>query len=433
MAHKVILPKQGLQMTEGTILKWIVPEGGECKENEPLFEMETDKLTITIDSPATGKLLKIIRGEGETVPITEIIAVIGEDGEDISSYIQAAAAAPLQAAAQEAAPQPEAAYKAAPAAASDTSKVFATPRAKMRAEELGIDYKAAQPTGPDGLIVERDVLEAKATAPKATPLAKKVAELNGVDIASVSADGKITKADVERMLRKPALQGAARTGKVIPFAGMRKVIAARMVESLQTAAQLTHSVHVDMTEATRLRESLKAANKKVSFNDIIAYATCRALLEYPMMNSEITPEGILIKDYVNLGIAVALDEGLIVPNVKDADLYTLEGLSLAIKELADKAKTGKLKPDEYKGGSFTLSNLGMFGLDYFTAIINPPESGILAVGKIEKKPKVVGDDLIIRPMMTITLTYDHRVADGAPAAQFLVRIKELLENPYLLL
>jgi pyruvate dehydrogenase E2 component (dihydrolipoamide acetyltransferase) len=189
-----------------------------------------------------------------------------------------------------------------------------------------------------------------------------------------------------------------------------------------------------MSEATRLREAYKKADKKISFNDIVSLSVCRALLDFPMMNAEITADGILQKDYVNLGIAVAVDNGLIVPVVKDADLMSLEQLSLMTKELADKAKAGKLQPSEYKGGSFTISNLGMFGLDSFVAIINPPETGILAVGRIAKQAVVTGEDeIVIRPMMELTLSYDHRVVDGAPAAQFLAKVKQYLEQPYLML
>jgi len=206
-----------------------------------------------------------------------------------------------------------------------------------------------------------------------------------------------------------------------------------MLQSLQTNAQTTHNVKVDMSETVRMRETLKAADKKVSFNDIIAYAVSRALLLHPEVNAELTDAGILEKDYVNLGIAVALEKGLVVPVIKDVDLMTLSEISEATGSLAQKAREGRLAPDDCTGGSFTVSNLGMLGLTEFTAIINPPESGILAVGKIEKQAVVVDEKVEIRPVMSLTLSYDHRVVDGAPAAQFLVRIKQLLENPYLML
>ena len=435
MAEKVIMPKQGLQMTEGTIIKWLVDEGGECKEGQPLFEMETDKLTIEIEAQTSGKLLKIVRGEGEAVPITELIAIIGEDGEDISQILETEEPyTPEAAAAIE--PPVQAELTAATLPPADGDKIFISPRAKELARSRDIDFSKVPGTGPDGYIIERDVKRFIEAAPKATPLAKKLAaELDVAlgDVAGTGARGKIGKADV--LARTAARRDGAveRAGTIVPFAGMRKVIADRMVESLQTAAQLTHQISVDMSEAAKLREALKNADRKISYNDIVSLAVCRALTLYPIMNSELTDDGILLKDYVNLGIAVALQDGLIVPVLKDADLMTLDELSAATREMAQKAKNGKLAPDEYKGGSFTISNLGMFGLDAFTAIINQPESGILAVGTIEKKPVVVDDEIVVRPMMTLTLSYDHRVVDGAPAAEFLSKVKQYLEQPYLLL
>lgn len=438
MANRVIMPKQGLQMTEGTIIKWLVAEGGKVVKDESLFEMETDKLTITIDAMESGTMLKIVRGEGETVPITETIAIIGAPGEDISALL---GSAPVAATAETVVPA-AAATTAAPVAApvvatvSTGGRVFISPRAKMVAEEKGIDYKAIQGTGTDGLIVERDVLAYAASAPTITPLAKKVAEISGVDTASVTgtgSSGKIVKEDIMKAIAAKKT-GGERRGTIVPFKGMRKVISDRMLESLHTNAQTTHRISVDMSEATRLREAFKKADKKISFNDIISLAVCRSLVDYPAMNAEITSEGILQKDYVNLGVAVAVENGLIVPVIKDADLMTLEQISLMTKEIADKAKTGKLLPDDYTGGSFTISNLGMFGLDSFVAIINPPETGILAVGRIAKTAIVTDDDeIVIRPMMELTLSYDHRVVDGAPAAQFLAKVKQYLEQPYLML
>ena len=224
-----------------------------------------------------------------------------------------------------------------------------------------------------------------------------------------------------------------RKGTIKPFAGMRKVISERMRQSMETAAQTSHTITVDMSEAAKIREAFKSEGIKISYNDIVSYVVCRALSEYPQMNSELTDEGILVKDYVNLGIAVALDEGLIVPVIKDADLLSLEGLAQATRDMANKAKNGGLSPEDYKGGSFTTSNLGMFGLDSFVAIINQPESGILAIGAIKKTPVVEGDDIVVKPMMSLTLSYDHRIVDGAPAAQFLAAVKKYIEKPYLVL
>ena len=360
MANKVIMPKQGLQMTEGTIMSWLVKEGEIATEGEPLFEMETDKLTITMDSPASGTLLKIIKGEGETVPITEIIAVIGEPGEDISAMLKEAAPAAAAAPAEPVAPAAEAAPAAAPATVqrAQGERVFITPRAKTAAEEAGIDYSGIAGSGTDGMIIERDVIAYLASGAKATPLAKKVAAQSGValdDVSGTGARGKVTKADIMAAVAARAAGGAGRGETIVPFTGMRKVVATRMRESMETAAQTSHKISVDMTEAGKLREAFKKQDKRVSYNDIVALATCRALKDYPIMNSQLTDEGILVKDYVNLGIAVAIDRGLIVPVINDADLMTVEEIGTMTRELADKAKNGKLAPDEYKGGTFTIS------------------------------------------------------------------------------
>jgi pyruvate dehydrogenase E2 component (dihydrolipoamide acetyltransferase) len=319
---------------------------------------------------------------------------------------------------------------AAPVAgqAAPQGRVLISPRAKTKAQELGIEYHGIRGSGPDGLIVERDVLQAQAGQPKASPLAKKTAELSGVDLSRIKGSGirgKIMRDDIIR-----ARQAGSAPRTIVPMKGMRKVISERMKKSQNENAQTCHRVSVRMDEAFRIRLAL---NKEVGFNDIIIQATIRALVDFPAVNAELTPEGIWQKDFVNLGVAVAVDNGLIVPVIKNADLFSLREISAAVKGLAEKARTGSLQPDDYSGGSFTVSSLGMYGLEEFVAIINPPEAGILAVGKIEDTPVAVNGTMEIHPLLKLTLSYDHRIVDGAPAAQFLFRIKEYLENPYQLL
>ncbi len=453
MATKVIMPKQGLQMTEGTITRWIIPEGEKTEADQPLFEMETDKLTIEIMAPASGTLLKVLYEEGETIPITETIAVIGEPGEDISSIL-ADAEGDTGAADAESEPAtvgsnaPSAAVAAGVTAATvapaQGEKVYVTPRARLKAEEAGIDPTRIAGTGPEGLVIERDVLAAAAQAPKATPVARRIAELNEVELAAVSGKGpggKIMKADVQAALAGPGTQQAAAAAKVraergerlVPMSGMRKVIAERMSTSLHTMAQANNRMKVDMSEIIRFREKLKAADIKVSFTDILIRCVAMALTEFPIINSSLTEQGILYKNYVNMGIAVAVEKGLLVPVIKDADLMNLTEIAAASASLIAKAQNGTLSQDEYTGGTFTITNLGMFDIDEFTAIINPPESAILAIGKIDRVPVAVGDDVVIRPIMTLSLSYDHRTIDGAPAAKFLQRVKQILQNPYLLI
>ncbi|MGI6176016.1 MAG: dihydrolipoamide acetyltransferase family protein [Christensenellales bacterium] len=440
MAEIIIMPKQGLQMSEGVITQWLASEGEEVKKGQPLFEMETDKLTITIDSTVSGTLLKILHTAGETVPITQPIAIIGEAGEDIQGLLSeqsGAAAAPASL-------QKEESLRAssAPTAPSSSSgvrkdeRVFATPRAKTTAHTRGVDYQKASGSGPDGLIIERDVLQLEpvcAQAP-ATPLARKIAALGDVDIAGVSGSGvrgKVVASDVRSaMAQQPDTIESERS---IPLSGMRKVISTRMKSSLHEMAQAVHHMDVDMTEAVRIREQLKSNSIKVSYNDIVILCAARALMEHEMMNASMVKEGLLLKNYVNMGMAVAVEGGLIVPVIKGAHRMGLQQIAAEAADLASRAKDNKLSPEEYQGGTFTVSNLGMFGVDSFTAIINPPEAGILAVGKLSKRPVVVDDEIAIRMMLTLSLTYDHRIIDGAPAAQFLQRVKQLLENPALLL
>ena len=438
MAIKVILPKQGLQMTEGIINGWLAEEGDIVEEGKPLFEIETDKVTIEIDAPASGTLLKIIHRKGETVPVAQVIGIIGEENEDISELLDTVGSKNGETVNEmlnetlgsdsQKLEEPVEKYMG--------DRIFASPRAKTVAAENGMDYRRISGSGPEGMIIERDVLDSIQNSLKATPLARKIAQSENIALSDIKGSGpreKIVKSDVLSAVYSAYAKTETRAEKVVPFAGMRKVIADRMTESLHTAAQATHRIKVDMSEAKNIRETFKAAQKKVSYNDIITYAVCRALKDFPIMNSELTDEGIVLKEYVNLGIAVAIDNGLIVPVIHDADLKSIEALGARTRELADKAKTGKLMPDEYSGGTFTISNLGMFGLDSFTAVINPPESGILAVGMIEQMPVAKESEIVIRPILNLTLTYDHRVVDGAPAAQFLSRIKEYLEKPYLLL
>ena len=435
MAQKIIMPKQGLQMTEGHITQWLKAEGDMVKVGEPLFEMETDKLTITIDSSAEGKLLKIIHPEGNTVPITEVIAYIGEEGEKVEDIETPSPSADVSA--ERGASSQENQRLSRPISIStQAGGKYATPRAKLRAQERGIPLDSVNATGPDNLIIERDVLAYQPVA--ASPLARKVASLSGISLDSVEgsgARGKVMAADVQKALSAQAVDGTAeRLETVIPMNGMRRGIANSMRSSLDTAAQANHSMLVDMSECVRLRKRLKDAEINISLNDIIIRCTAKALEEHPQINAVRQENNIIQKHYVNVGIAVATPRGLLVPVVTDANKKTLQEIAGATKVLAEKAKSGTITPDELTQGTFTVTNLGMLGVDRFVAILNPPESGILAVGAMKKQPVVLEDDSIgVRPMMWLTLTYDHCVIDGAPAAIFLGRIKELLENPVLLL
>ncbi len=443
----VIMPKQGLQMTEGTIISWFKAVGDAVKEGEPLFQMETDKLTIDIDATVSGTLLKIVADAGAVVPITEPIALIGPAGTDVSGYTGKAEAAPAIAPVAPVTAAPAAPIEAAaPIARKAGEKVFITPRARMVAKNNGIDYNTVAGTGPDGLIIERDILDAIANKPKATPVAARIAALENVDLASVTGTGvggKIMKDDVLGAIKPaadasaqapaPAPAGAQEDETVIPIKGMRKAIFDNMMKSMHGMAQANHRMKVDMTEAKRLREALKADGVKVSFNDILILAVTKALLKYPCINASVSGDNIIEKHYTNIGLAVAVPNGLMVPNVKHTEKMTLSQIAAATAEQIAKTRDNKLTMADYTGGTFTITNLGMFDVDEFTPVVNAPEAAILGVGKIGDTPVVKNGEIVVRPIMTLSLTYDHRIVNGAPAAEFLQYVKKLLENPYYML
>ena len=443
----VIMPKQGLQMTEGTIIKWYHKEGETAEEGKPLFSMETDKLTIDIDAPASGTVLKILAGEGSIVPITETIAYIGKAGTVIPEG--GAKAAPAEApASEEKAP---AETVSSPAfTRKPGQRLFISPRAKMKAKDAGVDPALIPGSGPDGMVIERDVIAYLASRPKASPVASVIAAQNGVDLNAVKGtgvNGKIMKEDVLNALKPadaapakaeaapaaPAAPAVSEDETVIPIRGMRKAIFNNMMNSLHGMAQANHRMKVDMTECKRLREALKAAGQKVSFNDILILAVTKALLKHPCVNASTDGTNIYEKHYTNIGLAVAVENGLMVPKIKHTEKMTLSEIAAATAEQVKKTRDGKLTMEDYTGGTFTVTNLGMFDVDEFTPVINAPEAAILGVGKIGDTPVALNGQVVIRPIMTLSLTYDHRIINGAPAAEFLQDLKKLLEQPYLML
>lgn len=459
MASIVIMPKQGLMMEEGTLTSWLKKEGEEVTAGSPLFEMETDKLTITMDAEVSGTLLKIIHPAGDVVPITKPIAIIGAHGEDISALLGGDATPAVAAAEATPTAAPAAAeVPAAPAAVTRVpgEKVYASPRAKLRAEENGVEIAAVGGTGPDGLIIERDVNAFMANKPAITPLAANVAKADGIfldGIAGTGAGGKITVADLPGAAPAavPAAVPAAAeraASEAIPgqltrgvrkenMSGMRKAISKNMLASKSTNAQTNHRMSIDMTEAMALRTKYKALGIKISYNDIIVRACAKALKDFPIVNASVDGSSIVYHDYVNIGTAVSVPGGLIVPVIRDADIIGLTGIADKSAELIEKSRDGKLTDQDYHGGTFTVSSLGMFDVDDFVAIINPPESAILAVGKIAKTPVVVTDaqgedQVVVKPVCNLCLSYDHRIIDGAEAAKFLQKLKSYLQNPILL-
>ena len=440
MAKEVVMPKLGLTMTEGTVSKWLKKVGDEVKEGEPLFEVETDKLTNTIEASASGVLRHIFVEEGTTVPLFGKLAIIAAADEDIGALLGGAApASPAQAPEAAAAPAP-----AAPARAPG-ERIVAAPAAKKLAKELGIDLALVAGTGPNGRITLEDVKNYKpapaapaveeAPKTKASPLAAAVAKDLGIDLEKIGAKDRVLAEDILRYLestREKAAEEAPRE-EVVPMNGMRKAIAKNMLNSHMTSPTVTANLSVDMSSMKAYREQLKAKEIKVSYTDLLVKFIAKALTEFPLLNCSVEDNKIIYKHYVNMGVAVALDNGLVVPNVTDADKKSLTEISAEIKELAKLAREGGLPMEKLRGGTFTITNLGMYGIESFTPIINQPEVAILGVTTMEDRAVVRNGEIVIRPMMTLSLTFDHRVVDGSVAAEFLQRVKALLENPALML
>ena len=448
MATTITMPKWGLTMKEGKLSRWFKKEGDPVEAGEALFEVETDKITNSVEAPAGGVLFQIVVPEGETVPVQAVvgqIAAAGEQPERIEGGIVAESAA---------GEEPETQKKEAAEAAPKGGFVPATPIARRLAKEKGIDLSLVAGTGPKGRVTEQDVLDFKESEPEgpaASPQARALAEKLGIDLGDLTGTGeggKITKIDVLRAVKPggaaPQKSAASAAGagpaarQTIPMEGVRKLVAENMHASLQNAAQLTCFVEFDATEMVRFRDMVRAKYRrdetfKLSFNDIIALAVSRALKVHPIMNSTLADETITLHDQVNLGIAVALENGLIVPNVKAADTKPLTVLAREIRDLAGRARKGGLTMDEITGGTFTITNVSMLGMDGFTPILNPPETGILGVGRAVEKPAVYNGEIAIRTMMTLSLTFDHRVVDGAPAMTFLRALADMLENPFMIM
>ncbi|MDI3535099.1 MAG: hypothetical protein PWQ82_1464 [Thermosediminibacterales bacterium] len=424
MAKVEIMPKLGFNMNEGKLVSWKKKEGDKVEKGEVLFEVLTDKVTMEIEATETGYVLSLLVDEGEVVPVTQPIAIIGEKDEDISALKE------------ELKIKPEEEVK------EEEVKIKISPRAKKLAEKLGLDISSIKPN-PEGIIRESDVKEfhKKLSTKKVTPAAKKLAEENNIDYSSLEGTGpggRITKQDIEKLVKKEPKE-PVESRKTIPYDGMRRIIGERLSQSKFTAPHIYFTIKVDMSKLIELKKDLKdqieslTGGYNASLNDYIVFAVSKTLKEFPLLNSSLMGDEILIHDSINIGIAVAVENGLVVPVVKDTQDKKFTDIVKDSKELIEKARAKRLTPDDYSGGTFTISNLGMWGIEQFTAIINPPESAILAVGKIIKTPIVEeteeGEKVMIKPIMKVTLSVDHRVIDGAVAAQFLNKLKDFLEKP----
>lgn len=465
MAEIIIMPKLGFNMSEGKLVEWYKKEGDSIKKGEYLFSIETDKTNMDIEATSDGVVKALFIEAGDKVPVTLPIAVIAADGEDVSKAIADAKAelaagtgAPAAEKTEEKA-APAAEVKAAAAPAGADGKLKISPRARRVAAENGIELSAlagVAGTGWEGGICEKDVLDFIASGKvRVSPVAKAMAAAEGVDLGAVKgsgANGKIMKSDVAAAVASVASAAAAAPAaeaksdamyspdgkeilEIVPYAGVRRVIGDRLSESKFTAPHVYFTQKVDVSRLLEVRKQVNdAQEKKTSVTDFIARAVVMALKKYPEVNASLDGEQIIRYKSINLGIAVASPTGLIVPNIKEAQNMGVVEISKAAAPLLEKARAGKLAVNEYTGGTFTISNLGMFGIENFTAIINPPEVAILAVSSTKDEPVVVvnengGKEIAIRPMMNIQLSVDHKVIDGLLAAQFISEIKNLLENP----
>jgi pyruvate dehydrogenase E2 component (dihydrolipoamide acetyltransferase) len=425
MAYAVIMPKAGMAMESGKIVKWLKNEGERVQQGEPLLEIETDKVNMEVEAMYSGVLLKTLAHEGDEVPVVQTIGYIGEAGEAIPEAGTAAVA-------DKPADKPaETAAAGKPVAKLEGTRIPATPAAKRLAKEKGISLEGVTPSGSLGQIKAADV--AAAGTVKATPLAKAMAADMGIDLKTVAGSGfggKVTKADIAPA-KVPAIV-ASEEDVLVPHSAMRKVIAKRMLQSHTNIPPVTQNCMADVTALMALREKINTDSKgiRITVNDFIVMAVAKALKEQPHINASYTEAGLLLKKHINIGVAVALPEGLIVPVVRDADTLKLHEISAAAKELQGKAKEGRLQPDDYTGGTFTISNLGMMGVTAFTPIVNEPESAILGVCTTEQRLEMDDKGNISKRLkMPLCLTYDHRSIDGAQAAIFSNRVTQLLENP----
>lgn len=432
MATKVIMPKLSPTMEEGQISRWLKKEGDKVSMGEPLAEIDTDKATMEMQALGNGILRKILVNEGQSAPLGQTIAVIGEPDEDIASLLSEATAQPQQQEAktqEQPQPQPQPQAKAAAAASSapapapravdngrqpqaapsDSGRMIVSPLAARMAAEAGIDLRSLQGSGPGGRIIKRDI-EAAISRPKAAQAAP----------------------SYPRVVETTRFQQAGASGyRDEPASQIRQTIAKRLVTSLGPVPHFFLTTEIEMDRAAEMRKSINALDPelKISINDIIIKVTAAALMQHPEVNASFQEKFVRYYEHADIGVAVAIEDGLITPVVRVADQKSLSQIAAEVRELAERARSRRLKPEEYTGATFSVSNLGMFGIDEFTAVINPPEGAILAIGAVTAKPVVRENEIVIRQIMRVTMSCDHRVIDGATGAKFLQTFKKILENP----
>lgn len=431
MVREILMPKLGLTMVEGTVIQWFASEGDHINVGDRLLEVETDKLTNEIIADTEGVLKSILVKAGESAEVQALIGIIAGEGEDISS-LQEGHSNNKEVEAAEG--TNEAAVKADAKISDASDYTAATPYAKKLAAERGIDLSSVAATGYKGVILAKDVesYESGEIKIKVTPTARKMAEDKGINLADIYTGTKIRKADIIAMEEKQDAE--VETEKA---GSMRKIISQRMKASWAGTPMVTFNMEADMTELINLRERLKPVyardNLKLTYNHIIIKILSKLLVKYRYLNASFEDDTIIYHSHVNLGVAVDVEKGLMVPNVKGAEKMTLREIAAETERIIEEARTNRLSPDYLSGGTFTITNLGMFGMESFTPIINKPEVAILGINKIMEKPVAVNGQVVIRPMMNLSLTTDHSLVDGALSAKFLREIADIIENPYLML
>jgi pyruvate dehydrogenase E2 component (dihydrolipoamide acetyltransferase) len=435
MASEVTMPRLSDSMEEGTVLKWLVEEGGEVKRGEPLVEIETDKANMTYEADTDGVLIKVIANEGDTLPVGDPIAEIGEEGESPQSSDSSGQEQTQEEAGDQDEPQgeeepeaeeeepedeePEAEESEEPTREAPDSggnggeRIKASPVARRMAGELGVELARLEGSGPGGRIVKADV------------------ESAAEDGGAAKTEEKDEEAPAEAPAAKKESSGAKGEVDVQELTRLQQTVTRRMAESKATAPDFALTLDVDMTDAVKLRKRLKeVADPAPSFNDMIVKASATALREFPKVNGAYRDGRFELYEKVNVGIAVAAEGTLVVPTIFSADSRSLGDIANSARQAIEKVRNNEITPPEVSGGTFTVSNLGMYGIERFTAIINPPQAALLTVGSLEKKPAV--DDrerIVVRDQLTLTLVCDHRILYGADGAQFLARVRELLEQP----
>jgi pyruvate dehydrogenase E2 component (dihydrolipoamide acetyltransferase) len=427
MAITFGMPSLGHTMEKGKVIEWLKHEGDPIAKGEPLVIIETDKVITEVESPADGVVLRIVVPSEEERPIGALLAVLGAQGEQVSEVElqQMLGPAAVKAPATPApviAPAPMVAPRADAAARDGGERLKISPIARKLADELGLDASTIQGTGPGGRITKDDVLRvaeaAKVAAPAAAPATTAPATPATAPVTATPAPAR----------------GRLGVSSTIPLRGMRGRVAERMFQSWNTIPRVTEVMQVDMSATVAFREAMlgqweQQYGLRISLNDMITKAVALALRRQPRLNATLVDQEVRLHDSVNMGIAVNLDEGLIVPVIFNADQKDLGQIAREGRELAEKARAGRLQLDEISDGTFTITNLGTTGIELFTPIINPPQVAILGVGMVQRRPVVIGDALAIRPAVYFSLVFDHRAVDGVPAANFLQELKRLLEKP----